>query len=407
MERVSTKLSGSPRAAQLGGLAESAREYMGLGLSILAVAGKKPVISAWTQYQERRPSSSEINAQLGRSGVTGLAVILGRVSGDLWAVDFDDAAVYRAWATEHPDLATTLPTVKSGRGFHVYGRWPAISTKKFAWGELRGEGAYIVLPPSLHPSGATYTWLTSDELRNIKKLNPEKLQLLKEIHVFQVFQGSHGFQGTQDSQVVLERGEDWVKKVVAVAIPTKTGENHPALFNLARASLQVEEDKRNHGELEDDERLSMNLLRMVFDEWMKAAQPFLRNTRQDYWAEFLAAWDCVRVPYGVDSLLNYLWEKAQRAKPPMVAEARFAGCPSLIQLCTFCREMARFNGEQPFFLSVSTVKKLFDFGSSRTAHTWLRALEVADIIKRVKTGTLDGRRATTYPTAHHWRTRGR
>ncbi|MCX5689637.1 MAG: bifunctional DNA primase/polymerase [Planctomycetota bacterium] len=54
------------------------------------------------------------------------------------------------------DVTRWVPTVKTGRGFHVYFRWPGQRTVKFEDGELRGEAAYCVAPPSLHESG----WVT-------------------------------------------------------------------------------------------------------------------------------------------------------------------------------------------------------------------------------------------------------
>ena len=52
----------------------------------------------------------------------------------------------------------SAPRVKTGRGWHLYFSGTAASTVTFEWGELRGVGSYVLIPPSIHPSGASYMW---------------------------------------------------------------------------------------------------------------------------------------------------------------------------------------------------------------------------------------------------------
>ena len=95
-------------------------------------------------------------------GITGVAVILGAVSGFLAVRDFDCVESYEAWAAAHAALASRLPTVRTARGFHVYFRITEEAFQSFggASGELRGDSKHIVvLPPSLHPDGPIYNWV--------------------------------------------------------------------------------------------------------------------------------------------------------------------------------------------------------------------------------------------------------
>src|SRR5262245_60507560 len=93
-----------------------------------------------------------------RPGVTGLAVVLGSISGGLAVRDYDDAGAYQRWAGDHPELARRLPTVRTGRGFHVYCRGPSrfVATDD---GEYRATpGHFVLAPPSRHPTGVIYFW---------------------------------------------------------------------------------------------------------------------------------------------------------------------------------------------------------------------------------------------------------
>ncbi len=138
---------------------EHALEYARLGFSVIPVRGKKPTIRSWKPYQTTPMGPGEIARRFSSPKVTGLAVILGSVSGDLCCRDFDRVEAYRAWARKFPGYAATLPTVQTARGFHVYFRAKAVRTHKFEDGELRGEGGYCLLPPSRHPDGPIYSWI--------------------------------------------------------------------------------------------------------------------------------------------------------------------------------------------------------------------------------------------------------
>lgn len=96
----------------------------------------------------------------------------GRVTG-VWVLDVDDPSLFAASA---PDLPQTRK-VTTGKGFHLYWRHdPAQAVRnaqrhpRTGWpfpdlpgAETRGDGGYVILPPSRHPTGRLYSWADERE----------------------------------------------------------------------------------------------------------------------------------------------------------------------------------------------------------------------------------------------------
>lgn len=160
--------------------------------------------------------------------------------------------------------------------------------------------------------------------------------------------------------------------------------------------LSLQSYERGQGRLQPDESLSRDCLRKAFDLWYSQARFRLRQdqTKDEYFMEFMAAWNDVRVPLGEGSLVD-IWNATKEAKPPAVATENLSD-PRLIRLCTLCRDLQRFNGEKPFYLAVRTVQKLFGLASPRTAHQWMKGLQGLKIIQPVEKGGPETYRATRF-----------
>lgn len=84
-------------------------------------------------------------------------------AGHLAFIDCDTARAFdMVGALIRGAYGVTL-TAKSARGGHYWIRTDEpVRTCRFDGGELRGRGAYVAAPPSLHPSGIFYKWLDAD-----------------------------------------------------------------------------------------------------------------------------------------------------------------------------------------------------------------------------------------------------
>jgi KaiC/GvpD/RAD55 family RecA-like ATPase len=129
---------------------------------------KKPLVN-WREFQHDRPPSHEVEGLF--EGDTNIAVITGRVSG-LVVIDFDGKVDDPVAFLTGASLPASCPiAVTGGGGFHCYYRHPGgtvhngvrlaeIDGIKI---DVRGDGGYVVAPPSMHGSGNRYYWLQEGE----------------------------------------------------------------------------------------------------------------------------------------------------------------------------------------------------------------------------------------------------
>jgi len=140
-----------------GKLAKAALAYAEGGLSVfpLRARGKKPTTSHGYLDATRDPSKIAQYWQVNPTANIGLAVPPGLV-----VVDIDNREAMNQLKAEDRELPATARST-TGRGLHFYYRTDiqirnAVSLLPGI--DLRGQGGYVVAPPSVHPSGARYRW---------------------------------------------------------------------------------------------------------------------------------------------------------------------------------------------------------------------------------------------------------
>jgi Bifunctional DNA primase/polymerase, N-terminal len=364
-----------------------ASDYAALGLSVIPVAGKVAAIK-WEPWQRSIMPSAEIQRCFSSPVVSGIAVVLGPVSGELACRDFDVPESYQAWRTYFPAEAERLPTAKTPRGHHVYFRHAGVGTRHFGDGEIRGEGSYCVLPNSV-VKGVTYHWLRPFG-GEFMKLDPEKTGLTQPWNRMNREDREDG----GDREDLADRANyavdtfgDFPKneirsleQAVSVATPHASHENHRMLFHLARAMLAYQK----HSALV----LAETDLMEAFAMWHKAALPHLRQctSYDEYLFEFLEAWERARFPLGERAVIREAWLAASAAEPPATASKKLSD-PRLLLLASFCRELQRRAGTQPFYLACRTVQERFNLSSHVTGYNWLLGLVRVNILDIAERGT--------------------
>jgi hypothetical protein len=152
--------------AEQASAAEAARRYLARGWSVLPLRprDKRPLIP-WEYLQHERPSEGDIADWFRRWPDANIGIVTGEIS-NLIVLDVDpkhggDATLERL-ERRFGALSSTVEAVTGGGGRHLYFAHPGGLTRNragLAQGiDLRGDGGYIVAPPSTHPSGCPYVW---------------------------------------------------------------------------------------------------------------------------------------------------------------------------------------------------------------------------------------------------------
>ena len=146
--------------------------YYDYGWTIIPVkkGEKRPGLPEWKSFQNRRPTTSELRTWF-QNPDTGVGLITGAKSGVI-VIDEDS---YKEKGVE-VKLDSPL-IVKTGRGGkHYYFKYTegvtnAVNKDKSI--DVRGEGGFVVLPPTKHPNGNGYEWLTElpDNLSGLPTLD--------------------------------------------------------------------------------------------------------------------------------------------------------------------------------------------------------------------------------------------
>ena len=163
---------------------EAAREYRALGLSVIPVAQDKKPLVEWKPFQEEPAHIDQIDEWWTTWPTANVGAVTGKVSG-LVVLDADGPeglASLKALGT--PATTWLSRTGRVEGGWQQFFRHPGDDVVVGNRAglrpglDVRGDGGYVVLPPSLHPSGRRYEWLTSPQDIELAPLSPSLLALL-------------------------------------------------------------------------------------------------------------------------------------------------------------------------------------------------------------------------------------
>lgn len=144
---------------------ELAAEYVDSGWSVLPVRPeeKRPYMTNWLQYTKTRAPKAMVDSWFTNLAGAGVGVVTGRIS-NMVVLDVEHDCPYPI-----EELLKRYPTQmiarSGGGGYHLFYLYPTNQTRVanrvriFEGADLRADGGFIVLPPTMHPSGNRYEWV--------------------------------------------------------------------------------------------------------------------------------------------------------------------------------------------------------------------------------------------------------
>lgn len=191
-------------SAWLDHAAVYAQEY---GFAVIPMgADKKPLVK-WKEYQEALPTVEQLRAWDQTFPEKNLAILTGAVS-HIVVVDCEsreDAEWFFLQMGPSPSV------VQTRRGFHLYFRHTGRRVKNgqriHGRYDVRGDGGYVLAPPSRHSEGR-YRWAEKCPLRRMCDLPPFRAEWRPET-VHRAHPGDNGR--------LIADGTAYIQKIVAVS----------------------------------------------------------------------------------------------------------------------------------------------------------------------------------------------
>lgn len=217
-------------------LAGAAHDYVERGLAIipLGVGKKEPVTKSGLNDWTDNPGQIDVwwgqGEHAGKRGNPSynIGMACGQVSGGIIAIDLDchsDEAnglhFLRDWEVEHGKLPETWTQITGSGGKQLFYR-TGQDIRNSANGELgvdvRGNGGYVVLPPSLHPCGECYEWSISPDDMDVADADDKVYDFIRAV------------------SKTKKRSDGW--NAEKTGIPSEiTGNRNDTLFSLGRSFL--------------------------------------------------------------------------------------------------------------------------------------------------------------------------
>lgn len=150
-------------------LKEWALEYAKMGLAVFPLGARNKAPATKNGCKDATTDHKQIVSWWSKWPDSNIGIATGSVSGGLVVIDLDrdeekgcdGYEILREWQRQHGQLPDTCQSITGRGGYHLLYRDTVEHRNAQALYEgvdIRGEGGYIVAPPSVHPNGRAYEW---------------------------------------------------------------------------------------------------------------------------------------------------------------------------------------------------------------------------------------------------------
>lgn len=138
---------------------DHAIKYAEKGFSVFPIQpnDKKKPYFEWLEFQKRKPTEDEIKSWWLKYPNAMIGVATGKLS-NIFSIDTDTPEAEDQFNSLIPE-SVLVPTVKTPRGLHHHFQYTdGIRNSNNGLLHIRGEGGYIIMPPSKREDGSQYKW---------------------------------------------------------------------------------------------------------------------------------------------------------------------------------------------------------------------------------------------------------
>jgi hypothetical protein len=147
----------------------AAYELYDMGLNVVPQPRGAKGGYPWKRLQFGRLNRDDKNFGLTTlfAGDCNIAVMCGATSGNLFIIDCETTTALKFHMSQLQQRNIPLWVVETARGGHIYlraaeGEVTNVEPSIMKDVEIRGQRGYVLAPPSIHPTGAIYTWLVRE-----------------------------------------------------------------------------------------------------------------------------------------------------------------------------------------------------------------------------------------------------
>lgn len=150
----------------------AALEYIEHGLAVIPLEPKLKTPATKHGLNDWTDNPGDVNNWWALGYNFNVGIVCGQVSGGLVVIDLDahggadGRETLRDWEVTNGELPETVTSITGSGGKHLLYRASFSvrpSTNAALGVDIRGDGSYIVAPPSIHPNGERYEWSISPD----------------------------------------------------------------------------------------------------------------------------------------------------------------------------------------------------------------------------------------------------
>ncbi len=162
-------------AEEVNPLLSAALAYASMGMPVFPCAPCRKTPIPDRGFLDATTDEEQIRSWWRANPRANVAVPTGQTSG-LIVIDIDprngSEIGFDVLQTEHGPLGETAESQTGGGGRHLFYRHPGgvipcTQSELGAGIDVKGDGGYVVLPPSAHPDGGSYTWELSSDIAEV------------------------------------------------------------------------------------------------------------------------------------------------------------------------------------------------------------------------------------------------